>query len=265
MLLLSPAHANENTRAIGAVIAPHELIAAYSCTNYAESQFLPEVSAWGKKLINNSKDKTTALKQVLLEYDAAIDRMCQEISAIFQNHQSEVLDNYALHLPGNKSDIALFLAKPNGRRWAAESSAFLTTTAPLIQYYALTRSVAPEILSSALPDHVAEKEARSTSVGMYAKFERQILIQLLADEGFARVAPARFDLASLKSTEVRLRKEAEKLRYTSPLFNFNDNASDLIRMHFNGFDVMRRMGLADVYTKNHQQLREWMDGFKLNY
>lgn len=258
VVLPLPARSQENVRAIGAVIAPHELIAAYSCSTYAEAAFLPKVELYAKRILKNVADKRAELKRIIYEYDETVSLMCREVSSIFKIHREEVLDAYALQLPGNKSDIKPFLATQNGSRWAKENVEFLAATAPLIQYYALAKSVAPELLSEPHIDQAANQEAWSTSVGMTAKYERQQLIRLLADKSFERMAPARFNFSSLKSTEARLRREAALLQYKSSFLWFNDNASDLVRMHFNGFDIMRKLGLADVYIRSDQQLQKWM-------
>ena len=74
----------------------------------------------------------------------------------------------------------------------------------------------------------------------------------LNDRGFAGLAPSRYNLEELAREELRLRKEIAKLRYTplvSDGFRFNENASDLVRMHFLGFDVIREMGLVPILLR----------------
>lgn len=258
MTTIAPVAAQENVRAIGAVIAPPELIAAYSCTTYAGAVFLPKAAERAKQLIAAGNDKQVTVARLLARYDEIVDDMCREVGTIFERNRDKVLDVYARQLPGNKSDITPFLATPRGSGWSAANTAFLVSTAPLVQYYALTRSVAPELLKNLQrdPDRTTADEIRSSSIGRYAQYERALLIQLLADDGFAAVVPARFNLISLKQDEVHLRRESVFLRYATPFLWFNNNASDLIRMHFDGFDVMREMGLADVYIKYGQKLEE---------
>lgn len=253
-LVALSALAQENVQAIGAVIAPPDLIAAYSCTTYAEAVFLPKVKTRAISALQHASDKQAALKQLLSEYDSVLDRMCRETTVIFRHHQDKVLDAYARQLPGATADIKPFLANPNGYRWASDNAAFLTATAPLNQYYALVKAVAPQLLNSsgASLDQTTTAEVRATSVGNFAEHERGSLILLLDDHGFANLAPARFDLASLKSDEFRLRREAARLKYGTPFPWFNGNASDLVRMHFNGFDVMREIGVAEVYLRYDQ-------------
>ncbi len=254
VLCFSSVQAQDNVRAIGAVIAPPQLIATYSCTTYAQAVFLPKVEARAKTLLRQTSDQQATLKRILSEYDSVLDRMCRETSAIFQKHRDKVLDAYARHLPGDKSDIAPFLANPNGSLWSSENAAFLETTAPLIQYYALVKALVPEILSGGGLDRQAAEDIARTSVGMGAQDERRWLVLLLADEEFAKVTPARFDIATLKKDEARLHAQALRLKYATPFYWFNDNASDLVRMHFLGFDVIREMGLADVYFKYEKLL-----------
>jgi hypothetical protein len=257
-LFSAPAQAQQGARAIGAVVAPSDLVAAYSCTSYAEAVFIPKLEPRARRLLLAANDKRAALKRVLSEYDAILVAMCRETTAIFQQHQDKVMDAYARQLTGNRDDIAPFLANPNAGRWASERATFLAGTASLIQYYLLTKSVAPELLSGPRPDHAAAMDVRDTSIGMGDQFERELLILLLADEGFASVAPARFNIATLKMDEVRLRNEAKRLKYATAFGWFNGNASDLVRMHFNGFDVMREIGLAEVYVKYDHVLEEWL-------
>lgn len=255
---IMPVAAQENVRAIGAVIAPPELMAAYSCTTYAEAVFLPKAAERAKQLIQAGADKQITVTKLLGTYDELVDSMCREVAAIFERSREKVLDVYARQLPGNKSDITPLLASPRGSRWAAENAAFLVATAPLLQYYALTRSVAPELLknSKLQLDPGTADEIQSSSIGMAARYERALLIQLLGDEGFAKVVPTRFNLKSLKQDEVRIRKEAAFLKHSTAFQWFNNNASDLVRMHFNGFDVMRDMGLADIYITYGRRVEE---------
>lgn len=255
-----PAAAQANLRAIGAVIAPPELIALYSCTTYGEAVFLPKVQVRAKQLAQNASDKQVLLKRTLSQYDNLLNAMCRETISVFQQHRALVLDIYARQLPGNQSDIAPLLANPRGNRWASENSAFLGATAPLFQYHALVKSVAPQLLkhSGTYLDPIAAAEIKSASAGMLAQGERARLISILADDGFVGLVPSRFDLPSLQKDEVRLRREAASLTYATVFPWFNDNASDLVRMHFNGFDVMRNLGLADVYLIYGQKLDEML-------
>lgn len=249
--------AQENGRAIGAVIAPPDLIAAYSCATYAEGFFLPGAKTRAMALLRGKEDKQAVMKRLLQDYDSQLESMCKEITGVFRRQRDTVLDAYSRQIPGTRDDIKPFLAKPEGRRWASDNAAFLTMTAPLGQYYQLVQAVAPELLQmpSDILDRDTVSEVRETSVGNSAEFERQYLIVLLSDPGFAKVAPTRFALGSLKRDEIRLRKEASKLRFSTSFPWFNGNASDLVRMHFNGFDVMREIGLAEVYL-NYSQ---WME------
>lgn len=86
-------------------------------------------------------------------------------------------------------------------------------------------------------------------MGMVAEQERIYLIHFLSDRGFARLVPRRYKLEKLATDELRLRKEAAELRYASTFQWFNGNASDLVRAHFNGFDVMREMGMSTIYQR----------------
>lgn len=257
-LMAFPAFAQENVRAIGAAIAPPDLVAAYSCTTYAEAVFLPKVKAQATSLLQKRDAKQAALKRLLSEYDSVLDRMCREATVILQRHREKVLDVYARQLPGSTNDIKPFLASPNGNQWSSDNAAFLAATAPLIQYYALVKDVAPELLHDpkAMLDEVTITDVRATSVGMQAALERASLIILLADGGFEKLTPSRFDLMSLKSDELRLRRETATLKDATSFGWFNNNASDLVRMHFNGFDVMREIGLAEVYVKYGHVLEE---------
>lgn len=249
-----PAATQENVREIGAVIAPPNLVAAYSCTTYAEAVFLPKVRGRMMPMLQNASDKQATVRRLLLEYDAVLESMCRETAGLFERHREKVLNVYARQLPGVGDDIKPFLANPEAKRWASENAAFLVTTAPLVQYYGLIKAAAPELVEVPVSrlDQATELEVKATSVGMTAQHERALLIVMLADGGFAKVAPERFDLTSLKEDELRLRKEAARLKHATPFPWFNNNASDLVRMHFNGFDVMREFGLAEIYLKYDQ-------------
>jgi hypothetical protein len=261
VLLAAPAvKAQENIRAVGAVIAPPEVIAAYSCSTYAEAVFLPKVQARAKQLAQSASNKQASIKQLISQYDALLEVMCRETARVFGNNRGKVLDAYASQLPGNQADITLFLANARASRWASDSATFLAKTALLPQYYSLVKNAAPDLLKSAaaVVDRGTNEELKVASVGMSAQHERAQLVLLLADSGFAGLAPARFDFPSLRGDEVRLRKEATAVRYATAFPWFNDNASDLVRMHFNGFDVIRDMGLADVYIKYTKQLDDML-------
>jgi hypothetical protein len=244
-------------RSIGAIIAPPELVAAHSCITYGECVFLPKIEAHAGQQVAQWSDTRAAMAKLLARYDSFLAGMCREVADVFQRNPGMVLDAYARQLPGDNWDIELFLAIPGAARWASETAAFLIAAAPLIQYHALAKRLAPELLTLAEPDQdwTVVREVRETSVGMAAQAEREALIQLLADDGFRQLAPDRFDLATLRKDEARLRQEAARVK-DAALYWFNDNASDLVRMHFNGFDTMRATGLADVYLKYEHKLEE---------
>jgi hypothetical protein len=256
LLAVPVAKAQDNVRAVGAVIAPPEVIAAYSCSTYAEAAFLPKVQARAKQLAQSASNRPASIKRLLSQYDALLEVMCRETTHVFGKNRAKVLDAYASQLPGNQADVTPFLANARASRWASDSSSFLTKTALLPQYHALVKYAALDLLNSAAAviDPGTNEELKVASVGMSAQHERAQLVLLFADSGFARLAPARFDFPALRDEEVRLRKEASAVRYATVFPWFNDNASDLVRMHFNDFGVIREIGLADVYIKHTKLL-----------
>ncbi|MED5619882.1 hypothetical protein [Ideonella sp. BN130291] len=171
-VLVLPASAQENARAIGAVVAPPELVAAYSCTTYAEAVWLPKVQARAMTMVRDAIDKRAALAQLLSQYDGVVERMCRDATAIFQLHRNEVLDAYARQLPGHTADVRPFMAYPGAMRWAGENAAFLATTVPLVQYHALVKAIAPALLDppDTAPDPAALEEVNETSPGMRASW-----------------------------------------------------------------------------------------------
>lgn len=260
-----PVHAQANLRAIGAAIAPPELVAAYNCTTYAEFAFMPKVQVRTRQMLEKGPDKQALLKRMLSRYDSLLNAMCREVVVVFQQRRDMVLDVYARQLPGNQSDIAPLLANPRGTHWAAKNSTFLAATTPLIQYHALVKFAAPQLLKSSQAvspmtfmylDQEKKTDLESASTGMSARHERAQLMVILADEGFSELMPSRFDFRSLQQEEASLRREAVGLRYSTTFPWFNDNASELIRMHFNQFDAMREIGVADVYLKYGGKLEE---------
>jgi hypothetical protein len=239
---------------IGNVIAPPALIAVYSCTAYAEAVFMPKIERYAQKIKEEKKDKRTQIIKLTANYDEILNGMCQETTVVFLHHREQVLDVYARQLRDAPASFAALLATPQASRWGSESAALLIKTAPLLQYYALVKSIAPELLKPQQPhyDSTTDEEIRS-SVGMTAQAERAILVELLADEGFRVLTPPRFNQKSLLDHEMQFRKQALALKQTS-LYWFNDNASELTRMHYGEFEVIKQLGLAEIYLKFGQKL-----------
>lgn len=80
-----------------------------------------------------------------------------------------------------------------------------------------------------------------------------MLIQLLRSQRFAEIAPKRYKLAELSTTEQRLRQEALSLK---PGLTFNDNASDLTRRHFGDFEVVRKLGVPEILERYYAEINK---------
>jgi hypothetical protein len=239
-------------QAIGAVIAPPELIADYTCVTFAESRLRSRVKNYAETQLRTSIDKAKALKDVIKTYASLLNAMCTDVQLQFQDKRHVVLSFYAEQLPDNKSDISVFLENDTAKLWASQNVAFLRRTAQLIELYQFASEVAPELLDQPQPtiDSDTLLEVNTTSVGAAAQDERRRLILLLKDKSFARYAPAGVDLKSTATEEERLRKESSRLMYATGFGWFNNNASDLVRRKVLFFETMRQIGLTPIFARH---------------
>ena len=248
----NPAKSQTGAQEIGAVIAPPELIAEYTCVTFSEARLRPSVKNFAESRLRTSTDKSKALKDVIKTYASLLNAMCADVQLQFQNKRQEVLSFYAEQLPDNKSDISVFLENDTAKRWASENVVFLRRTAQLIELYQLASEVAPELLDQPKPtiDSATFSEVNATSVGADAQDERRRLILLLKDKSFAEYAPAGVELNSTAKEEERLREESSRLMYATDFGWFNNNASDLVRRKVLFFDTMRKMGLTPIFAQH---------------
>ena len=219
-LAIGPAFPQTGARAIGAVIAPPELIAKYTCVDFAGTVLPPTVIEHAKARIQSAPDKSKALGRLLSGYGELSVAMCGEVHTVFQRNRENVLSAYTAQLPQKTADINDFLADPGAREWSTENAVFLRKTAMLIELHALATQVAPEFFNRSVvdphhaPDRIEPKtlsEVTATSVGMSAENERLRLILLVRDKAFAQFVPAGFNLDALSRDEQRLRKESSRL------------------------------------------------------
>lgn len=248
-VFLKHAIGNPNAEATGAAIAPRDLIAEYTCVSYANAVVVLSHRKT-EPVATTGTNRITSIRQLIGDYNDLLKNMCRDFRQAFAQAGVNTGAVYAMQYPRSNRDTNPFLANTEAARWVADSNSFLQKTAILLALYALAENRAPDLVTrtNIYPQSPIAIEVEQTSIGGGAKRERLKLIHLFTDKKFASLLPNEYDLIALAEEEQRLRAAAAKLRFI-PSGWFNDNASDLVRMHFNGFDVMQSIGLKDVVKR----------------
>ncbi|WP_426197629.1 hypothetical protein [Massilia sp. DWR3-1-1] len=248
----------QTLRTVVALKAPAEMLSAYTCAGVALEYIGPEIEKRAVDALKSGRDRRAVVRELLQDYDDKTESMCRAILPLFQRQPDLIFDAFARQVPAYTANQEPWLLNPRTQRWLKETNEFQANTASLFQMYQLMMKLAPEL--SRFPPGTVRSEAQFAGAEKASTFtyfggnERAQLILALGDTGFATVAPRRFQLPALAAQEQGLRSEALALHGRGLLWGPTD-ALFHTRVHFQGRDGMRSMGLIEVMKSHIDRIR----------
>lgn len=253
---------------IGNAILPPELVAAYTCNTFGAfyaGHLAEQFRKRGRTV--SAKD----IKVLVQKFDEISLDMCTESRRVFVRNKERVNRQFAKNFYENRlSDWQWFLTDPMPAKWAKENAKFLVDSLGVYSLSYMVAQVAPQTVGPGLSNrpYIAsvselDEQLKVMTPGRNDYDVRHAIFLALSDKDFGQLLPARFNVSELAKREQSTRETGASLmrvRFNTQ-YKSTANAVEITLSEFGSFDILREMGLTEVFVKAAERVKKLGETF----